>query len=151
MRFSLEMTFGLLAIASVEAFVVPPRSLWAASVSTSSYRSSPVRRGAGFSSLEIPAETETRRPVARAGGLMIGGLTIGGKDGGISGGGLKLGGGGAGKKNGTETAAAAASMTTVNSGGNLGITKGSDGSSSVGGSNGINVAANGKATLAGNE
>jgi hypothetical protein len=39
----------------------------------------------------------------------------------------------------------------VNSGGNLGITQGSDGSKSVGGENGINIAASGKVTLAGNE
>lgn len=39
----------------------------------------------------------------------------------------------------------------MNSGGNLGITQGSDGSKSVGGENGINIAANGEATIAGNE
>ena len=39
----------------------------------------------------------------------------------------------------------------ANLGGNLGITQGSDGSKSIGGSNGINIAANGEATLAGNE
>jgi hypothetical protein len=38
-----------------------------------------------------------------------------------------------------------------NLGGNLGITKGTDGSTSIGGENGINVAANGEATIAGNE
>jgi hypothetical protein len=38
-----------------------------------------------------------------------------------------------------------------NLGGNLGITKGSDGSTSVGGENGINVAADGTATLKGDE
>jgi hypothetical protein len=38
-----------------------------------------------------------------------------------------------------------------NLGGNLGITQGSDGSKSVGGENGINIAASGEATLAGNE
>ncbi|KAF2463241.1 uncharacterized protein BDR25DRAFT_362965 [Lindgomyces ingoldianus] len=40
---------------------------------------------------------------------------------------------------------------TANSGGNLGITQGTDGSQSVGGENGINIAANGEATIAGNE
>jgi hypothetical protein len=39
----------------------------------------------------------------------------------------------------------------VNSGGNLGITKGSDGSSSVGGENGINISKTGEATIKGNE
>jgi hypothetical protein len=38
-----------------------------------------------------------------------------------------------------------------NLGGNLGITQGTDGSKSVGGENGINIASNGDATLAGNE
>lgn len=38
-----------------------------------------------------------------------------------------------------------------NLGGNLGITTGTDGSTSVGGENGIQVAANGEATVAGNE
>jgi hypothetical protein len=38
-----------------------------------------------------------------------------------------------------------------NLGGDLGITKGSDGSTSVGGKSGINVAADGTATLKGNE
>lgn len=38
-----------------------------------------------------------------------------------------------------------------NLGGNLGITQGTDGSKSVGGENGINIAASGEATVAGNE
>jgi len=38
-----------------------------------------------------------------------------------------------------------------NLGGNLGITQGSDGSKSVGGENGINIAASGEAAVAGNE
>ncbi|KAJ4361973.1 hypothetical protein N0V83_010914 [Neocucurbitaria cava] len=38
-----------------------------------------------------------------------------------------------------------------NLGGNLGITKGTDGSTSVGGENGIQVASSGEATVAGNE
>jgi hypothetical protein len=40
---------------------------------------------------------------------------------------------------------------TANLGGNLGITTGSDGSTSVGGSNGINIASSGEATIEGNE
>jgi hypothetical protein len=39
----------------------------------------------------------------------------------------------------------------VNSGGNLGITQGSDGSQSVGGGNGINISTTGEATIEGNE
>jgi hypothetical protein len=38
----------------------------------------------------------------------------------------------------------------VNAGGNLGITKGSDESTSMGGRNGINIARIGKANIAGN-
>jgi hypothetical protein len=38
-----------------------------------------------------------------------------------------------------------------NIGGNLGITEGTDGSKSIGGENGINIAKSGEATLAGNE
>ncbi|KAK7181279.1 hypothetical protein PSPO01_12756 [Paraphaeosphaeria sporulosa] len=41
--------------------------------------------------------------------------------------------------------------SAANLGGNLGITQGSDGSKSVGGENGINIAANGQATAAGTE
>ncbi|KAF2260905.1 hypothetical protein CC78DRAFT_619858 [Lojkania enalia] len=39
----------------------------------------------------------------------------------------------------------------LNAGGNLGITQGTDGSKSIGGENGVNIAANGEITVAGNE
>ncbi|KAG9190936.1 hypothetical protein G6011_09024 [Alternaria panax] len=109
MKLSLELTLGLLAVSCVDAFVVPPRTLWAtkAALVSRSYRAHPVRRDTDFQSLSSLANGGSRRREAQkqGGGLMIGGLTLGGPGGGITGEGLKLGGNQ--KGNGTATAAEA--------------------------------------------
>ncbi|CAN9304562.1 unnamed protein product [Alternaria alternata] len=250
MKLSLELTLGLLVISCVDAFVVPPRTLWAtkSALVSRSYRAHPIRRDADFQSLDSLTNGGSRRREAQkqgggGGGLTIGGLTLGGPGGGITGEGLKLGGNQKGNSTATTEEAPKSSATkgekpataeegnsaaeaqkpaateeqkpakseagagagtenqhgraegeaakkeaekeaqeatgeksngvkateeserfseesgitlgqdgnADNLGGNLGITEGSDGSKSIGGSNGINVAANGEATLAGNE
>ncbi|KAH9861289.1 hypothetical protein IAQ61_011026 [Plenodomus lingam] len=75
-----------------------------------SYSANPIRRNAGFSSIESLVTGTTQRREAQeeqqqerngGGGLKIGGVTLGGSGGGITGNGIQLGGGG-GQEQGNE-------------------------------------------------
>ncbi|KAF1935049.1 hypothetical protein EJ02DRAFT_439483 [Clathrospora elynae] len=96
MKLSFEISLAFLALSNVEAFAVPPHSLWVGSLSTRAYHANPVRRDPGFQKLDVLVTSGSQRHEAQkqqgggGGGLTIGGLTIGGPGGGITGNGLKL-------------------------------------------------------------
>ncbi|KAF5852019.1 hypothetical protein GGP41_000759 [Bipolaris sorokiniana] len=106
MRVSLDLTFGLVLFSTVNAYVIPSRNVGADYVL-------PSRRIGAVKGISLSPHANSIQHDAEVGhgvhrrnpqGLMIGGLTLGGPDGGITGDGLNLGGNG-NKGNGTAMAA----------------------------------------------